>query len=1011
MKRPTVKMGARMAPLIQVLLATGVLWANANVGLRSEIPELEAAASIVRDTYGIAHIWAQNEHDLFFLQGWAHARDRLFQMDGLRRMASGTLAELVGPDALAGDVQLRTIGLRRAAERSLEVLLPRTLAALEAYAEGVNAFVGTHALPPEYDALEVTQFAPWTATDSLVVGKLAGFRLSFQLDTDTTLQFNAYLEAGGAMGFDGARLFFEDVVRSAPFDPASTVPDASNAALSAPLNFQRQKRVGIATPLAASEIRPGVIRLCERYLEELKDIPFFEKIRHRERHAGSNLWAVSGAHTTSGLPLIASDPHLELSTPMIWYPIGLHAGSIQVFGSGFAGVPGIVHGHNEYIAWGTTNAGWDVTDTFQEHAVLDLSSPSGLSTVYKGEREHIIFIPEVFRQNNPGNGAFDDITEAPAGGAIPPVTAIVPRRNNGPIVQYDLVTGEALSIQYTGFSPTREFDCFLLMIEAKNLDDFISALQYFDNPPQNWVYADVEGNIAFFTSGELPVREDLQAGAVVGLPPWFVRDGSGGNEWLLVQNPQPEQAVPYEILPFSELPQIINPPEGWFVNANNDSAGLTLDNDPLNDIRPGGGIQYLRYAYARGFRAGRITQMIRQRLATGSGKISFRDMQEMQSDVVMLDAQVFAPYILQAFANARMEDAHPTLAALADDTEVAGAVERLGNWEGNTPTGIPEGYDASDEDGILFMPSDEEVQASIAATIYSVWRGQFIRNTSDATLTLASLPSPDSYASLTALRHLLDNFDANEGVGASGLNFFNVPGVEGAGDRRDIIILKSLQDALALLSGEPFEAAFNRSTNQDDYRWGKVHRVVFAHELDGQFSIPPAGGAFPAPLEGLPGIPTDGGFATVDVAPHPARADDVNDFMFEHGPSRRFVAEFSPGHIRAESSWPGGTSGVLGNPFYFNLLPLWLTNDAVPLKAAASCFRVQRMLPQPDGSILLQWESEEGIVYVVETADSLMGPWTPISDEIPSGGDPIEWADSPPQDIKCRFYRIGQVFP
>jgi penicillin amidase len=170
-------------------------------------------------------------------------------------------------------------------------------------------------------------------------------------------------------------------------------------------------------------------------------------------------------------------------------------------------------------------------------------------------------------------------------------------------------------------------------------------------------------------------------------------------------------------------------------------------------------------------------------------------------------------------------------------------------------------------------------------------------------------------------------------VGASGIDFFAVDGVADPADRRDVLLLRSLHDALDKLAGPDFQAAFGGSTDQDDYRWGRLHRVVMDHPLDGSLNIPPAAGAFPAPLAGLPGIPTDGGFDTVDAASHDARADAANDFMFGSGPANRLVAEpRAPGQVAAESSLPGGTSGVPGQPFYVNLLPRWLTNDTFPLR-------------------------------------------------------------------------------
>lgn len=913
--------------LLVFLLSPMLLSAQAvSSGAPVRLAGMKAAAQITRDTNGIAHVQATNEHDLYFLQGYVHAQDRLFQMDVSRRTANGTLAELVGSAALGSDVQLRTIGLRRAAVRSFQVISPRGRAALEAYAAGVNAYVATSALPPEYGALELTRFEPWSPVDSVVIAKLIAFSLSFDLDIETTVNLLTYQQACAAIGCNGTALFFEDLFRSAPFDPASTVPDAvSGAAASGPAGARGRmataERLEVPTNAAA-------LALAKKHFQQIKDIPLFQRILDRDRRPGSNEWGVTGAHTTSGFPLMANDPHLALDVPTTFYPIHLQAGPIDVIGSGFAGLPFVIVGHNQRISWGATTNPLDVTDTYQEQVVPDAASPSGLSTVYQGQREPIVPIPEVFRRNNL-DGVQDNVTTVPPGGSIPPVTLIVPRRNLGPIIQLDLASGTALSVQYTGFSPTREVDTFMLWNEAKGLDDFIRGLQSFDFGSQNWAYSDVEGNIAYFTSGEMPVREDLQAGGVNGLPPFFIRNGSGGNEWLPVQHPQPGQAVPFEVLPFQEMPHVINPPAGWFVNANNDPAGTTLDNNPLNQLRPGGGLYYLNPGYD-GFRGGRITQMIREKLATGDGKISFEEMQEIQADTVLLDAQVFVPHILQAFANAQ-GSANPALASLAANPGVASAVNRLGNWDFSTPTGITEGYDASDVQGMRFPPSTAEIQASVAATLYSVWRGQFIRNTIDAPLAVFSLPTPGSQEALSALRHLLDNFATRQGVGASGVNFFNVPGVSSAADRRDILILKSLADALGRLGGAPFQAAFQGSTNQDHYRWGRLHRVVLDHPLGGPFSIPPAGGAFPQPLAGLPGIPTDGGFGTVDASSHGARADSANSFQFGGGPVNRFVSEAAPGRMRAESSLPGGTSGILGSPYYFNLLPEWLTNEALPL--------------------------------------------------------------------------------
>jgi penicillin amidase len=192
-----------------------------------------------------------------------------------------------------------------------------------------------------------------------------------------------------------------------------------------------------------------------------------------------------------------------------------------------------------------------------------------------------------------------------------------------------------------------------------------------------------------------------------------------------------------------------------------------------------------------------------------------------------------------------------------------------------------------------------------------------------------ALPKPGSQLVMTALKSLLER--PQPGIGASGINFFNAPAAA-AVDRRDILILKSMADALARLAGPAFAPAFGGSTNLDDYRWGKLHRIVMNHPLGGQFDLPPAFGALPHPLGAtLPGFPTDGAFGVVDASNHDPRAQGANEFMFGNGPVNRFVAEAGVPSVQAESVWPGGTSALPDSPFYVNLLPRYLTNDTVPL--------------------------------------------------------------------------------
>jgi penicillin amidase len=650
-----------------------------------------------------------------------------------------------------------------------------------------------------------------------------------------------------------------------------------------------------------------------------------------ERQIGSNEWAVAGRFTRNGRPLVANDPHLSLDLPPNFYDLQITTikDGLDAIGSSVAGTPWIVLGQNRYVTWGETTTGFDVTDTYQEQVAPDPRSPSGLSTVYQGQLEPVIPLPITFKVNLRDGGAPDTVVPVPAGGAIPPVVLIVPRRNNGPIVQLDQATGVAISVQYTGFSGTRELETFRLLNRARNLADFKAALQFFDVGSQNFIYGDIQGNIGYFSSGEVPLREDLQAGTVNGAPPWFIRNGQGGNEWIRKSILAATDGTGYEYLPFTELPQVVNPSSGFVVNANNDPAGVTLDNNPVNQLRPGGnGLYFLGYTFDFGTRAGRITQALRQKLARG--RVDADDMAELQADVTLLDASVLAPHIVRAFANARSAQAPAALQALAHDERIAEAVGRLAEWNYTAPTGVESGYDAADEDGHLLPPRPREIRASIAATIYSVWRGRAIANGVDRTLQGLGVPTPGSGEAMKALRHVIER----DGIGLSTIDFFGWVPLDEPAQRRDFVLLKSLSDALDLLAGPAFAPAFAGSTAQNDYRWGRLHRITLDGILGGPFSIPGATPGFPPSFDDLAGLAVDGGFGVVDASSHSARSADANAFMFGSGPNRRYVGnpQLWPGSIEAQSILPGGNSGVLGNEFYANLLGRWLTNDSYPFR-------------------------------------------------------------------------------
>jgi penicillin amidase len=907
------------------------------------LPGLGAEVRVVTDVDGVRHVFADDDFDLARAAGFVHCRDRFFQMDVTRRQVDGTLAEVLGAGELGSDVQARIVGLHRAAQRSLDALPARFVDQLQAYADGVNHCLATLPLPPEYALLELTSVRPWTPVDSLSIGKAIAASLSLDIDTGLTEDLEAFVDAGASGGFDGATLFSEDVFRSAPMDPASTVPDATGE-----------------TPfLAAARWQPDSRRLARaaelgrRAAGRLAAHPLFALALDRsETFVGSNEWGVHGKASATGRPIIANDPHLSLNIPSTFYEWHLvvdddpDAGPMNVNGVGFPGVPGVILGQNEDVTWGATTNPMDVSDVFLDelHAFTPGCLAIGALACIRSEGTfHPVEISfPTFFSNVIGDGIQDNLADVTA--SLPfeaQIIATVPFRSFGPVIAITdpgiVSTGgvtDALVLQYTGFHATGELLAFVTWNRARNLDEFLAGLAEFDVGSQNWAYADVEGNLGYFSSAELPLREDLEAGLVDGLPPFFVRDGLGGNNWVPDPARSQGQAIPYAILPFEEMPQTLNPENGFFVNANNDPAGTTLDNDPLNQMRPSspGSIYYLNPGYSIGMRAGRITRLIEEEIAKKK-KVSVNDMKAFQGNTQQLDAELMTPFLLMAFANAGRPGAPPELAALAADPEIAEAVGRLAAWDFSTPTGIPEGYDHPDVDGKrtpAVTPAERD--ASVAATIYNVWRGQAIRRTVDARLVALGLGGhlPGSGEALKALHHLLATTPYT-GVGASGIDFIPEPASLAAEDRRDLALLGALRAALDRLASDVFAPAFANSTDQRDYRWGKLHRIVFDHEFEPDFSIPPQAG-FEDVAPGLRGLARDGGYDVVNASGFSARAEDLDSFMFGGGPVRRYVGQGKPNGIRGDNIMPGGPSGIPGSDDYATQLPAWLTVDYHPVR-------------------------------------------------------------------------------
>lgn len=902
---------------------------------------LSAPAKVYYNDTQIPSISAATEEDASFVMGYIHAKDRMFQMDYTRKISQGKLSELVGPAALSNDIQFRTIGFERAARKSLPAMSAKTQGMLKAYADGVNAWLDNNPLPIEYSGLELTQTDRWLPIHSVAIAKVLAFQLSNDLqEIDDSIAIGTFQQVGAAAGFDGTALFMEDLYRAAPPDDRVSVPGFIDSIGGVGKTSDTVKKSTGDFSLNLSDVEMKMLKNIKSNWESSNVMKSLKTDGNTDK--GSNFWAIAGNKAENGFPLIANDPHLSLDYPSIFYPAHMAADTgLNIAGVGFPGAPVTAQGCNQYLCWGSTVHPVDETDFFFE-TVKTNSFGIPTHTIYQGVEEPIAWVFQTYNANMVGDGVMNNTERQDVGYTNGGLTYLVPRRNFGPILSLDTASAQAVSMQYTMFGPTKEIEAFFDMARATSMDEFKTALTKFDVGSQNFTVVDVDGNIAYFTGAEVPLREDLQTMMQPdGVPPMFIRDGTGThmNEWMPMGDADLNQATPYGVIPFDEMPFSINPDSGYVANANNDPVGVSLDNNVLNQVRPGGGLYYIAQGGYSAYRMGRIDRLIQADLASGT-RMNSELMKVYQSNNQLLDAELMMPHIMNAVNRASTLGAWPGLAQFLGDPRVVEAAGYFGQWDYSTPTGLAEGYDPFENPFLLSPPTDAEISNSIAASVYSVWRSMAIQNTIDATLAgidaaigsdVMTANRPGSKFSLNALQHFFDAFDTNQGYGASGINFFTNPAAPTREDARDFLILASLQQALDKMAGDDFSAAFGNSTDLDDYRWGKLHRITFSHPLGDSLSVP--NGLFGlSTVDGLPGVARSGGYQVLDASSHSTRADSSNEFMFSSGPARRLVAEVTPLGILAEQIVPGGQSGVItSGANYVNQLVLWLVNGYLPL--------------------------------------------------------------------------------
>jgi len=553
-----------------------------------QISGLSAPVEVIRDGHGVPAIEAANLEDLFFAQGYVTAQDRLWQMDGMRRFAAGELSEVLGKDFIEHDREQRILGLRVAARKSLEVSSPEDRQRFAAYASGVNAFIAAHrdSLPIEFRILKYSP-QPWTPEDSMVIAAQMVKDLNHGHFRDALTREKILAKLGPDLTAD---LYVNTSWHDRP-------PTATRPALENPSDSDSDED-------NEEEDDPGSITGGGPVPEVTWALPAWPAISaEAERPAGlgSNDWVVSGAHTVSGKPLLSDDMHLGHQMPNLWYEAHLRCGALDVAGVTLPGMPYVIVGHNQRIAWGFTNVGPTVEDVYVEvfDAGGEYQTPEGWKK--PEHRTEVIHVK---------------------GGAD--VIADVSLTRHGPIVT-ELVPGETrqLALRWTLYDGVR--NPFFALNSSQNWDDFRHALSVMDAPGQNVVYADVDGNIGYQATGRVPIRASGD-----GSLPEDGRDNA--YEWT-------------GYIPFEQLPNVFNPPSGVIATAN---GRITPDGYPFS----------ISTEWEAPWRTARI-----YRVLESGRKFSPADMLNLQTDTLSESERYFGERFVYAVDHARNASARARQAA------------------------------------------------------------------------------------------------------------------------------------------------------------------------------------------------------------------------------------------------------------------------------------------------------------------------------------------------------------
>lgn len=537
---------------------------------------LEQDVTVTRDEKGVPHIFAETDADLYRAQGYVQAQDRLFQMDLARRQASGRLSEVIGEATVDTDKHFRTFSLRDAAEKSLEAYDTESKQVLEWFAEGVNAFIAQakadNKLSYEFTLLGYEP-EDWAVVDSLTIGKYMAYDLGGNWDK---LAFRHW--ALQNFSKDKAKELF------------ITYPENASSIIEANI----EKPVAVAGQFDA-DLLPNEFN-------------------------GSNNWVVSGDKTKSGAPLLADDPHLGLGTPSIWYQMHLQSPEQNVSGVIFAGIPGIILGHNDEIAWGVTNVGPDVQDLYIETPNPD--NPTQFR--YDGEWEQAEVRDESIKVKDGETVDFEVVVTRHG-----PIMTDLAFKETEPSAQF--------SMQWTALQSTAELRAILGFNKAKSWDEFELALEDFKAPAQNFVFASTDGTIAYKANGQIPIR----------------KQGDG-------QLPVPGDSSEYGwegFIPWDELPKVVNPKEGFIATANNEIIGEEYP-------------YHITNSWAQPYRYERIKEVLE-----ANDSLTAEDMMNLQMDQHNLYAREFLPDLLSSMKEKDSDGKYKEVITLLEEWDMVDAKE------------------------------------------------------------------------------------------------------------------------------------------------------------------------------------------------------------------------------------------------------------------------------------------------------------------------------------------------